>query len=415
MTGEYDYDVLIVGGGLVGASLACALGGHPLRVGIIEAHPFDADTQPSYDDRSVAIAYGARRIFEGMGLWESLAVDATPIERIHVSDRGHFGVTRLAASDTNFEALGYVIENRVLGKTFAKTIPAHPNLELLCPAHLLAIKIDDTVVRAGIRQGGSRRTLSARLIIGADGGHSQVRKYMGIDATMHDYGQTAIIANITPGIQHRNTAYERFTEYGPLAMLPMSQNRCSLVWTMAGNDSARALELSHKAFIDNLQRCFGYRLGRLEIAGKRHAYPLSLLRAQQHIVPRLTLIGNAAHTLHPVAGQGFNLGLRDVAVLAEILLEAINSGDDPGDIAVLDRYRRWRRRDQAAVMAFTDGIVRVFSNAFPPLVMARNIGLVALDVLAPLKQGLLRRTMGLSGRLPLLGRGMTLHTLQDDR
>jgi 2-octaprenyl-6-methoxyphenol hydroxylase len=413
MTEVHDYDVLIVGGGLVGASLACALGGQPLRVGIIEAHSFDADTQPSYDDRTVAIAYGARRIFEGMDLWASLAVDATPIERIHVSDRGHFGVTRLAASDTKYEALGYIIENRILGRNFARAIPSYSNLELLCPAQLQAIRIDNTAAWADIRQDESTSTLSARLIIGADGGQSLVRRCMGIEAATREYGQTAIIANVTPGNQHRNTAFERFTEHGPLAMLPMSHNRCSLVWTMDSNASAGVLELNDETFLDSLQRCFGYRLGRLERTGIRRAYPLTLLRAQQHIAPRLALIGNAAHTLHPVAGQGFNLGLRDVAVMAQILLEAISDGKDPGDLAVLDRYRAWRRRDQAAVMAFTDGIVRVFSNALLPLVVARNIGLIAMDVLPPLKHGLLRRTMGLSGRLPRLGRAMTLQTIQD--
>jgi 2-octaprenyl-6-methoxyphenol hydroxylase len=188
----------------------------------------------------------------------------------------------------------------------------------------------------------------------------------------------------------------------------MSDNRCSVVWTLSKEASASVLELDDDAFLARLQQCFGFRLGKLKKTGKRHAYPLTLVRAQQHIRPRLVLIGNAAHTLHPVAGQGFNLGLRDVAALAQILVESVAGGDDPGALAVLNRYQYWRKRDQSSVTAFTDGIVRIFSNSFMPLVIARNIGLVAVDVMPPLKHGLLRRTMGLAGKLPRLARGMAL-------
>ena len=412
MTAGHDFDVLIVGGGLVGASLACALGNQPLRIGVIEAYPFGSQIQPSYDDRSVALAYGARRIFEGMGLWHLLSTNATPIRKIHVSDRGHFGVTRLEAAATGYEALGYVIENRHLGKVFAAAMPGYTNIEMMCPAQLETVEITDTAVQAVIKQGETTRTVTAPLIVGADGGQSMVRKCAGIEATSREYGQSAVIANITPGIPHQNIAYERFTGQGPLAMLPMSENRCSVVWTMSKEHSASVLELDDEAFLARLQQCFGYRLGKLGKTGTRHVYPLALLRAQQHVMSRLVLIGNAAHTLHPVAGQGFNLGLRDVAVLAQIVMEAIARGHDPGTLDVLDRYQDWRRHDQSSVTTFTDGIVRIFSNSFIPLVVARNIGLVSMDVIPPLKRGLLRRTMGLSGTLPRLARGMPLDMQQ---
>jgi len=410
MTTTRDYDVLIVGGGLVGASLACALGNQPIRVGVIEAYSFGSTTQPSYDDRSVALAYGARRIFEGMGLWPSLATDATPIKKIHISDRGHFGAVRLDAATTGREALGYVIENRHLGKEFAAALAGLANVEMICPAQLQAIEIDETHARAIVKKGESTTNLTTRLIVGADGGQSLVRQCMGIEAISRDYEQCAVIANVTPGKFHHHVAYERFTKHGPLAMLPLSANRCSLVWTMDRESSNAVLELSDEAFLARLQQYLGFRLGRLVKTGKRHVYPLTLVRVQQQVNHRLVLIGNAAHTLHPVAGQGFNLGLRDVAVLAQILTECIARGDDPGVLAVLDSYQRWRSRDQAAVTAFTDGIVRIFSNSFLPLVIARNAGLVTLDVLPPLKNSLLRRTMGLAGKLPRLARSLSLHT-----
>jgi 2-octaprenyl-6-methoxyphenol hydroxylase len=408
VTARSDYDVLIVGGGLVGASLACALGGLPVRVGVIEAFSYGSAAQPSYDDRSVALAYGARRIFTGMGLWPTIADDVTPIKKIHISDRGHFGVVRLDASTTGQEALGYVIENRHLGKAFADAMAGFANIEMICPAQLQAIEIDETHARATIKQDETTSTITTRLIVGADGGQSLVRQCVGIEATSRDYGQCAIIANVTPGKFHDHVAYERFTRYGPLAMLPLSDSRCSLVWTMDRESSKKVLEMSDGDFLARLQQFLGFRLGRLVKAGKRHIYPLALVRTQQQVRQRLVLIGNAAHTLHPVAGQGFNLGLRDVAVLAQILTESIARGDDPGELVVLEGYQKWRRGDQAAVTAFTDGIIRIFSNSFIPLVVVRNIGLVALDTIPPLKRGFLSRTMGLAGKLPRLARGLNI-------
>ena len=408
MNKGHDYDVLIAGGGLVGASLACALGHQPIRIGMIDAFPFGSTAQSSYDDRSVALAYGARRIFEGVGLWPALAAVATPIKKIHISDRGHFGVTRLDASTTGHEALGYVIENRQLGEVFSATIPTLANVDLICPAQLLGITITATDVQARIRQGETLRMVTARLIVGADGGQSIVRKFAGIGSTSWDYGQSAVIANITPAVPHHHIAYERFTSDGPLALLPMSGNRCSLVWTLRKEQVSAVLELDDKAFLSRLQHCFGYRLGRFSKAGRRHAYALTLVCAREHVRSRVALIGNAAHTLHPVAGQGFNLGLRDVAVLAEILARAVARGADPGDVSVLRKYQDWRHRDQLSVTAFTDGVARIFSTAFAPLVMARDFGLVAMDIVPPLKRGLLRRTMGLAGTLPRLSRGMAL-------
>ena len=403
-----DYDVLIVGGGLVGASLACALGRCPLRIGMIESFPFGVAAPPSYDDRSIALAYGTRRIFEGMGVWREVAAVATPIERIHVSDRGHFGATRLDAATHGFDALGYVVESRALGHAFGAALAALPAVEVISPARVTALEAGPVRVRATVEQGGRARDVSARLVVGADGADSAVRRWSGIGALRTDYGQSAVIANLTPERPHRNIAYERFTDSGPLALLPLSEQRCALVWTVRADDCAAVMALTDGEFLARLQARFGGRLGRLQRVGARTAYPLALVRAERYTAARLALIGNAAHTLHPIAGQGFNLGLRDVVALAEVVADAVAAGNDIGDAVALARYADWRRRDQDHVLRTTDGLVRLFSNDHAPLVLARNAGMVLADLLPPLKRALLRRAMGLAGRQPRLARGLPL-------
>jgi 2-octaprenyl-6-methoxyphenol hydroxylase len=404
-----DFDVLIIGGGMVGASLALALRHSGLRLGVIEAVAYGSAQQPSYDDRTVALAYGSRRIFTAMQAWQRIeALGVTPIERIHVSDRGHFGVARLDAGEAGVEALGYVVENRVLGAALTGMMAAAENITLVCPAEMQAVEFTPGAARVTLVQAGRNRTVSTRLLVAADGGRSAVRTLLGIATQRVEYDQCAVVTNITPERAHAGTAYERFTASGPLALLPMSDNRCSVVWSLPPAEAARMLALSDGEFLRHLQAGFGDRLGEFVKVGARQSYPLALTRVAEHVRPRLALIGNAAHTLHPVAGQGFNLGLRDVAVLAQVVTEAQAAGADIGDLSVLRRYADWRRRDNLAVSTFTDGLVRVFSNAFPPLVAARNLGLLALDLVPPVKRSLLRRTMGLAGRLPLLARGLPL-------
>jgi 2-octaprenyl-6-methoxyphenol hydroxylase len=410
-----DVDCLIVGGGLVGASLACALARH-LRVAIVEATPFSISARPGYDDRSIALAYGTRRIFEGMGLWPALAAAATPIERIHVSDRGHFGATRLRAADYDYEALGYVVESRVLGQVFADALRALPQVELICPGRVEAIEMAPAHARVTLVHEDQTRVLTTRLLVGADGAESGVRRWAGIGALRSEYGQSAVIANLTPERPHGNVAYERFTDSGPLALLPLSDRRCALVWTVRTEHCAAALALSDEEFLARLQERFGGRLGRLQRVGARTAYPLALVRARRYTAARIALIGNAAHTLHPIAGQGFNLGLRDVAALAEVVCDAAGNGGgngagdghDAGAAAVLARYEEWRRHDQRHVLRVTDGLVRLFSNDHTPLAVARGAGLVLTDLLPPLKRAMMRRAMGLAGRQPRLARGLPL-------
>ena len=409
MSQTADYDVLIIGAGMVGSSLACALGGSPLRVALVEAKAPPTSTQHGFDGRSLALSYGSRRIFQGLGLWQSIRPEAEPIVRIHISDRGRFAAARLLASDHGVEALGYVAEIGALSAAVGRAARRHANVELLCPAAMEAVTFHPDGVDVHIRAGEDLRTVRTRLVVAADGADSGVRSHLGINARRWDYGQSALIANVEVSRPHGGTAYERFTDSGPMALLPLrgkdGLQRCALVWTMAPADAERALEWDEQEFRNRLQERFGFRAGRFGRIGRRQAHPLFLVRAQQQVHERLALIGNAAHTLHPVAGQGFNLGLRDVAALAELLVAA---PDDTGAPAVLERYAAWRRSDQRTVIAFTDLLARTFTNPLRPVQLARDLALLAVDLLPPLKHQLERRTMGLAGRLPRLARGLPL-------
>ncbi len=402
------YDILIVGGGMVGASLASALAEQPLRIGVVEAVPPAAPGQPSYDDRAVALSLGSSRILDGIGVWRHIRDQAVPIRRIHVSDRGHFGFTRMSAEEEGVPALGYVIEARILGPVLGGRIEAAEGIDLISPAQLEDIELAADVVAAKVRTGPECRTVTAGLLVAADGGRSLARQAVGIDAQESAYGQTAIIANVTPGRPHGHVAYERFTDTGPLALLPMAEDRCALVWTVSDDQVEATLAMDDENFLNRLQARFGGRLGRFQRVGKRSAYPLALVRARQQTKERVVVIGNAAHSLHPIAGQGFNPGLRDVAVLAQVLVDAHREGRDLGRAEVLHAYVRWRLGDQRRIMTFTDGLVRVFSNRLKPLALLRNLGLMATDLLPPAKHGLARLAMGLAGRQPRLTRGLPL-------
>jgi len=405
-----DYDLIIIGGGMVGACLAISLAKQTLRIALIEAGSLHKSTPPGYDDRAIALSFGSRRIFDGMGLWPRIASQTTSIQRIHISDQGRFGFTRLDAAQEKVDALGYVVTAQQLGTVLMQQLQQCDNLTLMSPARLIDLKLGNDHATAVIAHDPDNNTesLTSKLIIAADGSHSHVRNLLDIHTHTHDYGQTAIIANITPEKSHRHIAYERFTRNGPLALLPMPDNRCSLVWTRAPEDAQRLLQVSDEDFLAELQSCFGKRLGHFIKVGKRHSYPLQLIQAQEQIRPRLALIGNAVHTLHPIAGQGFNLGLRDVAALAQNIVDAFHEREDIGALSMLEIYAQWRERDHRQVIRFTNTLVHTFSNRFPPLVLARNLGLVATDIVPPLKHLLARHSMGTVGKLPRLARGLPL-------
>jgi 2-octaprenyl-6-methoxyphenol hydroxylase len=412
MSEETDFDVVVVGGGLVGASLACALARSRLRLAVVEAVPLSSTAQPSYDDRAVALAYGSRRIFEGLGLWAEIErLGAYPIEHIHISDRGRFGFTRLHAADAGLPALGYVVPTRVLGTVLYQALHGLPNARLFCPAALERLDIGADGAALAIQSAGDRQSLRARLVVAADGAHSAVRQAAGIEARRTDYEQAAIVTNVTASEPHGNTAYERFTASGPLAILPMAGHSCGVVWSARRAEVETILGWSDEEFRARLQERFGERLGRFARVGRRVSYPLALTRVREHVRERLVLIGNAAHTVHPVAGQGFNLGLRDVAALTEIVEDGLRAGEDIASLRVLRRYAEWRVRDNQLTSRFTDGLIRIFSNDSLPLTLGRNLGLIAVDLLPPVKRGFIRMTSGLAGRLPRLARGLGGHGL----
>jgi 2-octaprenyl-6-methoxyphenol hydroxylase len=396
---------VIIGGGLVGGSLACALKATGLRVCLVEAVSASTQARPSYDERVIALSWGSRLILQGAGLWAQIEPEAEPIRRVHVSDRGHFGFARLDRRDEGVEALGYVAPARVIGRAVREGL--HP-VDLLCPARLIGLRIQDDRADLEVATRGESRLLSASLLVAADGGDSGIRRRLGFDVLERPYRHTAVISTVTADRPRPGTAFERFTDTGPLALLPMGDGRYSVVWTAREGETAEILGLDDGAFLGRLQERFGYRLGGFSRPGRRFAYPLRLVLTRDPVRRRLVLIGNAAHTLHPVAGQGYNLGLRDVAALAQVVTDHGRAGGDPGGRAALDDYRRLRGRDQASVGAATDLLARLFVNPWLPLQLSRDVGMVGLDLVPGLRHLLARRFMGLTSNMPRLARGLPL-------
>jgi len=416
---DNHFDLIIIGGGLAGASLACALknagdikpaNNGPLKVALIEAYELNTDLQPSYDDRTVALSYGSRCIFDSMGLWASLESYAEAINTIHISDRGHFGVTRLTREQEGVEALGYVLENKRIGQQLYTFINdgTQANISLFCPAVLTALQQDEQQVSVAIEINGEQKNLQGKLLVAADGNNSQVMQLLCIGSNRQSYDQTALITNVTTSKKHNNVAYERFTDSGPLAFLPMQANRCSVVWTLSPQQADYLYALDEAEFLTQLQQRFGFRLGEIKKVGKRQIYPLFLQAASQMVHGRVVIIGNAAHSVHPVAGQGFNLALRDIALLSELIVDTCRGTGDIGAQAMLQEYARLREQDIKRVYRFTDALVKTFSNAITPLAHLRSLSLLVVDLLPDIKHQLATQSMGLGGRLTRLNRGLRL-------
>jgi 2-octaprenyl-6-methoxyphenol hydroxylase len=409
------YDVLIIGGGMVGASLAVALMPLKLKIGMVDAFEFGEAKQPGYDDRSIALSYGSSLIFKGMGLWDALQPNTTAIDQIHISDRGHFGAARLTAKKENVPALGYLVESRVLGRLLydklAKQTKKAGKVDLIVPAELNAIQTLEGGLEISLVKQDKNIRLQTKLLLAADGTQSKTRQLSGIGSRRDDYHQSAVIANVSTEKPHKNQAFERFTDTGPIALLPLSDNRCSLVWThdtqQGTGDLDDTLSLDDAAFLEKLGKAFGYRLGRFTKVGKRSSFPLSLVVAQKNTAPRTVIVGNASHTMHPVAGQGLNLALRDIAELADLIAE---NRHDAGSESLLQAYEEKRKGDLKTTIRYTDSLVRLFSNDNLLLGHARAAGLLAVDRFAPLRKWITRQSMGINYRQSRLARGLSLRT-----
>ena len=344
-----------------------------------------------------------------MGLWPEIVAAATPIRRIHVSDQGRFGFSHIDAEEQGVEALGYVVINRVLGSVLQRALDERDEVAVLCPARIVGVEVTPEAATAEIEtaEGHSSR-LVCSLLVAADGARSVVRDMLGITADSYSYEQRAIIGNLMPGKPIENVAYERFTPQGPLAVLPVADGRAGFVWTVSENDAERVMALDDRAFLAELQEEFGYRLGAFSRVGTRACYPLQLSKAQRLTAMRSVLVGNAAHGLHPVSAQGFNLGMRDVAALVDCLADARNSDEtfDPGDSALLQHYAAWRRADQKKLVRFTDSLVKLFGSERLPLRALRDIGMLGFDLVPGVRSVFAKHTMGLAGRLPRLSRGV---------
>lgn len=398
--GRADYDVVLVGAGLVGAALALALAPQRLRIALIEAQPLGQMERPGYDERSTALSYASVAILRALGTWPALAPYASPIRHIHVSQQGSIGASRFDAGEAGVDVLGQVLPNYRLIAALLERLQHQDGLTLHAPTRLVAVQQDAERMRMRLEGPDGPFELSSRLLVAADGAESPVRKLLGIGVTRRDYGQSAIIANVTPGIAPEGRAFERFTPEGPIALLPLTDARCALVWTVSSLAQQWALELSDKAFLGELASRFGRRLGRFERVGRRQAYPLTLVRARRMVEGRTVLLGNAAHAIHPVAGLGFNLALREAAVLAELL----GAADYPGNRDVLEAFEQRIAAYQDRIVRFSDALPRLFGGRFPGLSHARSLGLLGLDLAPGLKTGFVLHSMGLDRDMPALAR-----------
>lgn len=404
-----QYDLVIIGGGMVGASLACALlptaKALDLKMALVEAQPLPPAGKPiftpSYDNRSTALAQGVRTLYERMGLWQALQEHLTPIRTIHVSERGRFGTTRLQAEDEAVPALGYVVENHWLGQVLNSQLQRNvgEQLTLMAPAEVTALVHAAGGNRLELMVEGERQQLQADLVVMADGGRSSLREQLGIGYSVQSYDQHALVTNVSLDRPHQNIAYERFTQDGPMALLPgepmHGSTRCGLVWTLNDHELDSILALDDKGFLARLQERFGYRAGRFTAVGERYHYPLKLALAEEQVRTGLVVLGNAAHALHPIAGQGYNLALRGAVALADLIIERKRSGRSLGNLAALQGFVEQRRQDQYRTIQFSDRTMKLFTSHNPLLRTLRGGGLQLLDSCPLAKTLFARAAMGL--------------------
>lgn len=399
---KQKFDIVIAGGGLSGALSALSLSqlrkkdGSPLSIAIVEANPIHRAPNTSYDARVLALSHGSAHYLNQLNVWGDIKESAAPIQKIHISDRGHYGKARVDAKDHQVNALGYVVEMSVLGKAFLGQLSTNKNITWFCPDHITDIHWHHDFVDIELN---SAELICGHLLLACDGGQSTCRQFANISSTTKPYEQSALIANVSMEQGHQNIAYERFTNSGPIAILPLStqksdSNKCSLVWTLSPEQAENIASLNDDDFKKQLELAFGSWLGGVNKVGKRTIYPLNLVQANEQIYHRMALVGNASHTIHPIAGQGFNLGVRDVVELTTTIAENIYAQRDIAHFASLAQFAEQRKIDHQQVINLTDSLVTFFSNDLPPLIAGRNIGLKVLNYVKPLKNAFVNKTMG---------------------
>ncbi|MFG6567110.1 MULTISPECIES: FAD-dependent oxidoreductase [unclassified Sulfitobacter] len=407
---DFDHDIAIIGGGLNGPALALALSRAGLRVAVIDAQPAQTFENAAFDGRAYALALTSVRLMEGIGIWPDIADDAQPMLEIKVTDgRAGTGPSPMFMHFDHAEIeegpMGQMVEDRHLRRALLKAAAADPAITMMNDTRVTGQSVAPTGITLTLEGG---KTLRARLAVGADGRGSGTAERAGIKRVAWSYGQTALVCVVDHEKPHHGIAHQFFMPPGPLAILPLTGNRSLIVWSEASANAAAINALPDAQYLEVLRPRFGSFLGELSLTGPRYSYPLGLSLAHSMTASRVALLGDAAHGVHPIAGQGLNAGLRDVAALAEVISDAVRRGEDPGNDAVLARYQEWRRFDNASLALATDSFNRLFSNDNALLRLARDLGMAAINALPGLRRTFIREAAGLTGELPRLMRGKPL-------
>ncbi|MBE9039059.1 FAD-dependent hydroxylase [aff. Roholtiella sp. LEGE 12411] len=397
----YEYDLVIVGGGIIGLTLAAALKDSGLRVLLIEAKVASAAVSKG---QAYAIHMLSSLIYQGIGVWDQMLPEIAKYCHVRLSDADYSEVVEFATADIGTPELGYVAEHQALLQPLQEFVQNCPNVTYLCPAEVINTQYQKDLVTIDIKIAEQLQTVKSKLVVAADGARSPIRQAAGIKTHGWKYWQSCIVAFVKPEKPHNNTAYERFWTSGPFAILPLPGNRCRIVWTAPHKEAQALCALNDQQFLAELSRRYGDQMGKLELLGDRFIFQVQLMQSDRYVLPRLALIGDAAHNCHPVGGQGLNLGIRDAAALAQVIQAAQAMGEDIGNVKVLKRYERWRKLENLTILGFTDLLDRIFSNNFLPLVVVRRLGLWFLRRVPMLKVFMLKLMIGLKGRTPELAK-----------
>ena len=404
------YDVVIAGGGMIGIAMALSLSSLDLKIAVVERIKRTSKQQPSFDDRSTALSRSSQNMFEAMGIWEKIKKASTPINKIHVSEKGQFGFSHICSEEQQVEALGYVIINRVLGGVMNSELENKENIKIFCPYEVESFSEGKTECNVSLKSNDKKKNkieITSQLLIAASGANSGLHQLLGINSNVINYQQDAIIGNVMTDIPIENRAFERFYSEGSIAFLPLENSRSAFIWVLPKKNSEQMMITSDDDFLGLLQKEFGLRLGKFSDLGNRVKYSLKLTKALRLHSKRAVLVGNAANSLHPIAAQGFNLGLRDVATLSDCIYEGIINEEFETNIGkLLNKYSAWRKPDHEKLTYFTDGLVRLFDSKSHSMSILRRAGMVGFDIIPGFRRLFVRHTMGLAGKLPRLSRGI---------